>query len=164
MTDRPRDSMLRSSVPRLIMRRLGVDWKLLLSIFSGFVIVCTLAGAAPLYLDSLRQLAFHTSLDRLSAQVLTFQIFGSHVPLTEGSLASIEESLTETIARDIPSIYLGRESYYGSPTNLVGLPDRPLPKERGTGEIVSRGSFQYLSNLGTHVRFLSGSNGPERAN
>ena len=138
------------------MRRLGVDWKLLLSIFSGFVIVCTLAGAAPLYLDSLRQLAFHTSLDRLSAQVLTFQIFGSHVPLTEGSLASIEESLTETIARDIPSIYLGRESYYGSPTNLVGLPDRPLPKERGTGEIVSRGSFQYLSNLGTHVRFLSG--------
>ena len=153
---------------QLVLRRLAVDWKLLLSVFFGFVIVCTLAAAAPLYLDSLRQLAFHSSLDRLKAQFLTFQIFGSHVPLTEDSLASIEESLAEAISRDIAPIYLGHEVYYKAGTNLVDRPTHPLPEERGTREIVSRGSFQYLSNLATHAGFLSGrmarsepTNGPD---
>ena len=141
---------------QLIAKRLGVDWKLLLSVFSGFVIVCTVAAAAPLYLDSLRQLAFHTSLDRLKAEFLTFQIFGSHVPLAEDSLASIEVSLAEAIGRDISQIYLGREVYYKGGNNLVELPERTLPKERGTAEIVSRGSFQHLSNLESHAGFLSG--------
>ena len=148
--------MQRISIPKLIMRRLGLDWKLLLSVFSGFVIVCTLAAAAPLYLDSLRQLAFHTSLDRLSAQFLTFQIFGSYVPLTEESLASIDESLAEAISREISPIYVGHEVYYKAGNNLVGFPEHPLPTKRGTGEIVSRGSFQHLSNLGAHAKFLSG--------
>jgi ABC-type lipoprotein release transport system permease subunit len=153
-------------------RRIGVDWKLLLSIFVGFIIIGSVASATPMYLESLQQISFKTSLERMQAKFLTFQIFASDIPLTEPALNKINESLDDAIREDLGNIFIGREVYYKTSTNLVGLPSRPLPSGRDQGEcggigascgfenqgpITSRGSFQYLSNLEPHATFLCNS-------
>ena len=149
-------------------RRIGIDWKLLVSIFVGFVIIGSVVSATPMYLESLQQISFKTSLDRMQAKFLTFQIFASDIPLTEPALYKVNESLDNAIQEDLGNIFIGREVYYKTSTNLVGLPSRPLPSGRDQGEcggigatcgfenqgpITSRGSFQYLSNLEPHATF-----------
>ena len=149
-------SMQQLSIPKLIMRRLADDWKLLLSVFVGITIATTLAAGTPVYLNSLGQLSFHVSLDRLPAPVIDIGVSASNIPLTEKSLQSAEQLLSEAIDRHISPIYAGHESYLKGGISAVGLPTRPLPEGGGTGIILSRGYFQHLSNLELHSRFVEG--------
>ena len=129
---------------------------LLLSVFIGIAIATIVAAGAPLYLNSLQQLAFSASLDRLSTRFLTIHVFGARVPLTREALQEIEGSLTSAIDRNFSGIHPSYESYLRSDVDLVGLPERPLPEQTGTREIVSRGYFASLSNLETNSRFRQG--------
>ena len=141
------------SMPSLILKRLANDWRLLLSVFTGITIATSLGAGAPVYLASLDQLAFGTSLDRLSAPFLSFHVIASDIPLTRESLDRHEESLDRGVDRHISRIYRGREVYFKGDDFLVWT--RPVG-ERGTAGPVSRGYFQYLSNLEGHSRFLQG--------
>ena len=87
-------------------RRIGIDWKLLVSIFVGFVIIGSVVSATPMYLESLQQISFKTSLDRMQAKFLTFQIFASDIPLTEPALYKVNESLDNAIQEDLGNIFI----------------------------------------------------------
>ena len=142
------------SIPRVIIKRLADDWKLLLAVFIGIMIATTLAAGTPVYLGSLEELAFRSSLDRLSAADI--EMTGADVVLSEKAIQEAEQSVTDAIDRHISPIYLERERYLKGGVSLIGLPTDPLPEGGGTGVIVSRGYLQYLSNLQNHSRFIEG--------
>ena len=137
-------------------RRLRDDWMLLLNVFVGIIIATTLGAGAPLYLNSLEQLAFNNALDRLPTPYLDMQVFWSRLPLTREALDKVDGSLTKAIEGSVSEVYLGHDSYLKGSTYLVGLPTQPLPGPKEQGAIVSRGYYQYLSGLGQHSRFLEG--------
>ena len=59
--------MGRLTFTRVILKRITADWKLLLTVFAGVVLSTTIGAGTPIYLDSLEQLAFNASIDRLDA-------------------------------------------------------------------------------------------------
>ena len=148
--------MKEPSVPRLITKRLAASRVLLVSVFAGITVAATLAAGAPVYIKSLEQLAFSGSLDRISGPFFTFHLFGSKVALKDESLRKTERSIDSAIENSIEEIYLKREVYLRSETFLAGLPDQPLPPRGTTAGFVSRGYFQYLSNLENQITFLEG--------
>ena len=145
--------MPRLSIQRLALRRLIDDWALLATLFVGIAAVATISALAPIYLTSLEQLAFNNSITKLSDKAMDIDVFASAVILEKASFDRAEQDLTDAIDDNISDIYVGREAFFKAANQLVDLPDRPLPKEPGTGEIVSRGYFQYLSNLEAPASF-----------
>ena len=148
--------MKQPSLLRVVARRIADEWKLLLSAFSGVVVATTLVAGTPVYLESLEQLSFISSLDRLSTPVLDFDVSTSNVVLSERSLRKVEETLDAAINRHLSGILLDKQTYLRGATSLVGLPDQPLPKGGGRGVIASRGYLQALSRLEAHSRFVQG--------
>ena len=141
---------------KLVLKRLKDDWALLLILFVALAAATSIPALAPVYLNSLEQLAFNTSLEELSGQAIEIDVFGAPVVLDQDSLVEVEHRLAGAINANIRDAYLGQEAYFKSASELVDLPTRPLPEEPGTGEIVSRGFFQHLTNLGDHANFLEG--------
>ena len=145
------------STSTLAIKRLVKDRALLLSVFIGMVLAATLAAGAAVYPRSLEQLAFNTSVDRLPGPFLNVDVFSPSIVLTHSSIEDAEGLLAGSIEHHIAPIYLDQEKYIkGFQTGLVGLPDRPVPDRRGTGQLVSRGYLAHLSNLEAHSRFLQG--------
>ena len=138
------------------MKRLRDERLLVLSVVVGVSIATTLAAGAPVYLASLEQQAYQTSLDRLSSPYLYFDVIGPTMPLTQEALEQAEESLTDAVASRISHLYLGHEIYLKGDDSLVGLPARPLPDALGKKGVLSVGYFQYLSNLEVHSRLVQG--------
>ncbi len=143
------------SMPRLIWRRLVDDWKLLLCIFSGIVIATSLVAGAPVYLKSLERLSINIAIDRASLVFLDVFAFAPHIPLEREKLQETDAFINTATERYLASIYRGRDRYLKVPTYLVGLPRQPLT-DAPSDQRVSRGYFQYLSNLEHHVTFLDG--------
>lgn len=141
---------------RLIVKRLLDDWKLLLSIFLGFVITTTLVAGAPVYFRSLQRVSVNTAIDRASVFFLNFFAYAPHVQFDRDNVQSSESHLVDALDRHIAEIYRSHERYIQSPTFLVGKPNSPLPNQPGAADQVSRGYVQYLSNMGDHVEFHSG--------
>lgn len=137
-----------------IFRRLTSDWKLLLSIFAGILIASTLVAGAPVYLNSLARLTLNTSIDRSSILFLNIFAFAPNVPLREETLITTDAQIDRLIDDNIADFYVGRERYLKGSTMLVGTEWRPLAN--ANTELVSRGYFQYLSNVEHHVDFVSG--------
>ena len=137
-----------------IIKRLGSDWKLLLSIFAGIIIASTLVAGAPVYLNSLARLTLNTSIDRSSSLFLNIFAFAPNVPLTEDSLTVTDGEIDRLIDDNISDFYISRERYLKGATLLVGTPRRPLAN--ADVDLVSRGYLQYLSNVERHVEFIEG--------
>ena len=137
-----------------IIKRLGSDWKLLLSIFAGIIIASTLVAGAPVYLNSLARLTLNTSIDRSSLLFLNIFAFAPNVPLNEEHLNTTDSAINTLIEANISDFYVSRERYIKGTTLLVGTPHRPLAN--ADIDLVSRGYLQYLSNVEDHVEFVSG--------
>ena len=145
------------TTPKLIARRLLDDWKLLLSIFVGFVIAATLVAGAPVYFRSLQRVSVNTAVERTSAIFLNFFAYAPHVQFDRENVMGSEAYLVDAVQRNVGDIYRGHERYVQSPTYLIGKPGSPLPARPGpAGDQVSRGYVQYLSNMGRHVDVLAG--------
>ncbi len=145
------------SVPRLIAKRLIEDWQLLAGALIGMIAATTVAAIAPLYLDSLEQIAFKNAIARISGEGnLSVNVFASPMLLDAETVDAAEQSVAETFRAQAGEAYLGYETYIRGANSLVGLPARPLPQEGGTGEVVARGFVHHFSNLGRHAHFLSG--------
>lgn len=137
-----------------IIRRLASDWKLLACIFAGAVVASTLVAGAPVYLTSLSRLTLNTSIDRSSILFLNIFAFAPNVPLTEQSLVATDGEIDQLIDDNISDFFISRERFLKGTTLLVGTDARPLAN---AGEdLVSRGYFQYLSNVEKHVDFIGG--------
>ncbi len=141
---------------RLIVKRLLDDWKLLLSIFLGFVVTTALVAGTPIYFRSLQRVSVNTAIDRSSVFFLNFFAYAPHVQFDRDNVLKSESYLVDAKDRYISEIYRGHERYIQSPTFLVGKPTSPLPTLTGAADQVSRGYVQYLSNMGEHVDVLSG--------
>ncbi len=137
-----------------IIKRLGSDWKLLLSIFAGVIIASTLVAGAPVYLNSLARLTLNTSIDRSSILFLNIFAFAPNVPLNEESLNVTDGEIDLLIEENISDFYVSRERFLKGTTLLVGTPWRPLAN--ADVDLVSRGYLQYLSNVESQVNFTSG--------
>ena len=144
------------SIPGLIRRRLLNDWKLLLSVFVGITIATTLVAGTPVYLSALEQQGFITSLDEISAPVLTIEVSAPNVLVAPKALEKADRVIDDAIGRHLSGIYLGRESYLKGSTSLLGFPNAPLSKGGGRGVLASRGYLQSLTNLESHSRFVEG--------
>ncbi len=145
------------SVPRLIARRLIEDWQILAGTMVGMIAATTLAALAPLYLDSLEQLAFEKAISRIARQgSLRVDVFAPSLLLEEQAIDEAEQAVVDTFEARAADSYEGYETYIKGPVSLVGLPQQPLPAEAGTGERVARGFVQHVSNLGQHAELLSG--------
>ncbi len=137
-----------------IYRRLASDWKLLLSILAGAIIASSLVAGAPVYMNSLARLTLNTSIDRSSILFLNIFAFAPNVPLTEQSLNVTDVEIDALIDENIADFYISRERYLKGSTLLVGTERRPLAN--ASVDLVSRGYFQYLSNVEKHVNFPAG--------
>ena len=150
------------SKTNLAVKRIVEDWKLLLSVFMGFLIVTTVSAGAPIYLKALEQLSFNTSLDRLTTPFLNIHIFATRVTLTEEALQERERLIDEAIERHISEISQSRERYVKGSNQLATLFDASLAEDEEsalnvrTTEDVEVGYFQTLSNVENHSRFLEG--------
>ena len=74
------------SIPRLLARRLGDEWMLIASVFVGITIAIAVSSLAPLYLGSLKQLAFGTSLKQTRGTFLRARIFAHNLVIGGRSL------------------------------------------------------------------------------
>ena len=145
------------SVPRLIARRLIEDWQILAGTMIGMIAATTLAALAPLYLDSLEQLAFEKAIARISRQgSLRIDVFAPPLLLEEEAIGGAEQSVVHAFQARAAESYQGHETYIRGANSLVGLPNQPLPVEGGTGDRVARGFVQHISNLGQHAALVSG--------
>ena len=145
------------SVPRLIAKRLVEDWQILAGTMIGMIAATTLAALAPLYLDSLEQLAFEKAISRISRQgSLRVDVFAPPLLLEETAIDGAEKSVVDALHARAADSYQGHETYVRGANSLVGLPNQPLPAEGGTGERVSRGFVQHVSNLDRHTELVSG--------
>ena len=145
------------SVPRLIAKRLVEDWQILAGTMIGMIAATTLAALAPLYLDSLEQLAFEKAISRISRQgSLRVDVFAPPLLLEETAIDGAEQSVVDAFQARAAEAYQGHETYIRGANYLVGLPDQPLPSEGGTGDRVARGFVQHVSSLDQHASLLSG--------
>ena len=142
------------STPKLIIRRLTTDWKLLLSIFLGITVATVLVAGAPVYVDSLERQGINTAIDRSSESYLNIFAVAPHVPLSEGGLEDAERILDSSIRQNLSEVTRGRQRQVKSSTYPLGLPGSRPPS--GFDEGASEGYFQYLSNLESHVTFVRG--------
>lgn len=142
-----------------IFKRLADDWKLLLSALMGIIVATSLIAGAPVYVRALERQSLDTAIERSSRLFLNLFVASPYVPLNAGSLEDTERLLDDSLQRHMPEIQRGRERYLKTQTLVVGLPTRPLPGADSPESQVSRGYFQYLSNLERHVRFLDGEMG-----
>ena len=141
-----------------VLKRLADDWKLLLAIFAGIAIAATLLAGAPIYMATLERQGINTAIDRAAQSFLNIFTAASHITLSRAELDRTEQALGDAIADNIQAIYRGRERYLKTATFLVGTENNPLPERMRPGEeaSVSRGYFQYMSNLEDHVTFTQG--------
>ncbi|MBM3934443.1 MAG: hydroxyisourate hydrolase [SAR202 cluster bacterium] len=146
------------SIPKLIMKRLLDDWKLLLSVFIGILIVVTVATATPLYLKALEQLAFRVTLNRITNPFLTFSIYPPRMALDAESLDQAEDVVSAAAERHLEEIYAGHETFFRTSGVIAGIPDRPLPDavQQGANATVGYGLIEYLSGLDQNARFIDG--------
>ena len=141
-----------------VLKRLKDDWKLLLAVFAGVAIAATLLAGAPIYVATLERQGINTAIDRADQTFLNIFTAASHITLSRAELDRTEQGLGDAIADNIQTIYRGRERYLKTATFLVGTQNNPFPErmEPGDEALVSRGYFQYMSNLGDHVTFTQG--------
>ena len=141
-----------------VLKRLADDWKLLLAIFAGVSIAATLLAGAPIYVATLERQGINTAIDRADQSFLNIFTAASHITLSRAEIDRTEQALGDAIADNIPTIYRGRERYLKTSTFLVGTQNNPFPERLRTGDetLVSRGYFQYMSNLEDHVTFTQG--------
>ena len=141
-----------------VLKRLTDDWKLLLAIFAGVSIAATLLAGAPIYVATLERQGINTAIDRADQSFLNIFTAASHITLSRAEIDRTEQALGDAIADNIPTIYRGRERYLKTSTFLVGTQNNPFPERLRTGDetLVSRGYFQYMSNLEDHVTFTQG--------
>jgi len=146
------------STTTYILKRLADDWKLLLSALLGIIVATTLIAGAPVYVSALERQSLNTAIERSSNLFINLFVASPHIPLNTRSLEDTERWLDDSVQLHVPEIQRGRERYLKTTTQLVGLPRRPLPdaEAEGSERRVSRGYFQYLSNLEHHVQFLDG--------
>ena len=142
--------------PRLVLKRLAEDRMLLLSVFVSIIIATTLSAGAALYLATLKQLAFETSLDRLSGDSMVIHVLAPNTVLSEPALSAVDLELRDAIDAYISPIYRGQERYLRGGMQLVGHPEHLLPDSGFAGPEVARGYLQSLSNLGRQSRLLRG--------
>ena len=141
-----------------VLKRLKDDWKLLLAVFAGVAIAATLLAGAPIYVATLERQGINTAIDRADQTFLNIFTAASHITLSRAELDRTEQGLGDAIADNIQTIYRGRERYLKTATFLVGSQNNPFPERMGPGDeaLVSRGYFQYMSNLEEHVTFTQG--------
>ncbi len=144
------------STPRLAAKRLAASWKLLLSVFFGILVATTLAAGTPVYLDSLDQLAFHSSLDSIPGTELEITVTNPNVVLAQKALQRVDNLVSDATRNHISEIQSGRERFLIGEVSVVGTPRRPIPEGGGTGVLTSRGYFQFLAELEEHSRFVEG--------
>ncbi|MCH7745000.1 MAG: FtsX-like permease family protein [Chloroflexi bacterium] len=143
------------SIPKLIIKRLLDDWKLLLSIFIGIAIASTLVAGAPVYFTSLQKLGINTAIDRTSGFSLNFFTFAPNIPLTRNGIEGSEQTFLDALQEHTSELYRGHERYIKSPNYIIGIPQNPLPRANTRGR-VSRGYLQNLSNMEQHITFSEG--------
>ena len=141
-----------------VLKRLKDDWKLLLAVFAGVAIAATLLAGAPIYVATLERQGINTAIDRADQTFLNIFTAASHITLSRAEIDRTEQGLGDAIADNIQTIYRGRERYLKTATFLVGTQNNPFPErmEPGDEALVSRGYFQYMSNLEEHVTFTQG--------
>ncbi|MDA1097266.1 MAG: hypothetical protein O3B84_08470, partial [Chloroflexi bacterium] len=115
------------TIPRLIVKRLADEWRLLTIVFVGTIVAVTIGAGAPTYLKALEQLAFRVALDRIDAPHLNLTVFAARVPMTETGVKRGEELVEEIARRHLEDIYAGHNMHLRGPSSIVGHGETPLP-------------------------------------
>ncbi len=143
-----------------IAKRLADDWKLLAAIFAGIVVAATLIAGAPVYLNTLERQSIDTAIDRADQTFLNIYAIAPYIALNGGMLDTADSVFAAAVSDNIDTAYRGHARYLRSPTYLVGTPHAPLPTAAQAGGEesgrVSRGYFQHIADLESHVDFLQG--------
>ena len=144
------------SIFRLFLKRMPGERILLLGVFVGFVFTTTIAIVGPIYLDSLKQLAFRSSVGEFQGRFLDVNLFASNLVLSEDSMSRSEDEIEQAAVQYLDPAYRGHTTYIRSSPYLVGIPGRELPDKR-SNEVMLRGYIQHLSGLSKEAYFLDGS-------
>ena len=142
------------TTPRLILRRLQENWRLMASIFAGVIVATSLVAGAPIYLNSLEKLGVDTEIERTSNLILNVHVFSPNVSLSDAGLRESQRVIDDAVDRRLSEAYEGERRFIRSATYLAGLPYRPLG-EIAAGQ-VSRGYIQHMTNIDDHIVFLDG--------
>ncbi len=140
----------------LLRRRLSSEWRLLLAVFIGIAVAGTLVASAPVYLSSLRQLAFNTAIDRASPGFLSVYTYAPYLPLDAVVTARTDDHVRQAFDAALGDLNDGVERYNRLGPYLVGLPHQPLPESSAGGGRVSVGFVQYFTGLERHAEAYEG--------
>ena len=132
------------------------DRLLLASVFAAILVAVALSAGAPVYLRSLEQLAFKTSLQRLPEKAVQIHVLAPNTVLASAAMAGADEALADAVNGTIAGAYEGHAKYLRGARQLVGHPEHPIPDGGVAGLDITRGFLQHLSDLESHVRFLEG--------
>ena len=143
-----------------VLKRLADDWKLLAAILAGITVAATLLASAPIYISTLERQGIDTAIDRANQSFLNIYGAAPHIVLSRDSLDATDQAFQNAIDDNVLNIYRGRERFLKSPTFLVGTNRNPLLVRASVNPDqmprVSRGYFQYVTNLADHVTFIEG--------
>ncbi len=131
----------------LLRRRLRSEWRLLLAVFIGIAIAGALVASAPVYLSSLRQLAFNTAVERASPGFLSIYTYAPYLPLDAVVTSTTDDNVREAFDSTLGELNDGVERYNQLGPYIAGLPGRPLPDSSAGGGRVSTGFVQFFTGL-----------------
>ncbi len=140
----------------LVIKYVAKDSMLLVSVLISMLLATVLSAGAPIYLKSLEQLAFNTSLERLPEAGLLVHVLAPKTVLSPQGINEADNALDNAILGTLSEAYIGHEKYLRGNRQLVGHPEHPIPNSGVAGLNVTRGFLQYLSSLENHVQILEG--------
>ena len=140
----------------LLRRRLRSEWRLLLAVFIGITVAGTLVASAPVYLSSLRQLAFNTAVDRATPGYLNVYTYAPYLPLNAVTTSRTDDSTRKAFDAALGEVNAGVERYNRLGPFIAGLPGRPLPESSTGGARVSVGFVQFFTGLERYAALNDG--------
>ena len=128
----------------------------MLAVFIGIALASALVASAPVYLSSLRQLAFNTGVDRASPGFLNVYTYAPYLPLDAVTTSSTDDRTRNAYAAALGELNDGVERYNRLGPYIVGLPGRPLPDSPAVGGRVSQGFVQLFTGLERYAESVEG--------
>ena len=128
----------------------------MLAVFVGIAVASALVASAPVYLSSLRQLAFNTGVDRASPGYLNVYTYAPYLPLDAVTTSNTDDRTRQAYEAALGDLSDGVERYNRLGPYIVGLPERPLPDSLVSGTRVSLGHVQFFTGLERYAEAVEG--------
>ena len=140
----------------LVARRSLANWRLLSTVVVGVLMASAIMAGTVIYFDALRELALHSSLDKLTVNETNILVKPDRGPTTRVEAGKVDRATSVEIDRWVGWMLRDRITGFKTATFFLSRPGA----EASAGIDNSRTYFGHLPTLDPHVTILPGGRAP----